>query len=77
MPGRIVELAELAPLLPAAAALGGIDLGTKTIGVAISDLGRRMASPLKLIERRKFTPDVDALMKLDLAAGVNVEIKLA
>lgn len=62
MPGELIDLEALARLLPATAAIGGIDLGTKTIGVAISDLGRRMASPLKLIERRKFTIDVEQLM---------------
>lgn len=64
MTGRIAELAELAEELPPTAAIAGLDLGTKTIGVAISDLGRRMASPLKLIERKKFTLDVEALMAL-------------
>ena len=64
MAGRIVELAELAEHLPATAAIAGIDLGTKTIGVALSDLGRRMASPLKLIERKKFTQDAEALVTL-------------
>jgi len=64
MAGRIVELAELAEQLPATAAIAGIDLGTKTIGVALSDLGRRMASPLKLIERKKFTQDAEALVTL-------------
>ena len=64
MTGRVAELAELAEELPETAAIAGLDLGTKTIGVAISDLGRRMASPLKLIERKKFTLDVEALMAL-------------
>ena len=64
MAGRLVDLVDLARELPATAAIAGIDLGTKTIGVAISDLGRRMASPLKLIERRKFTPDAEALTAL-------------
>jgi putative Holliday junction resolvase len=40
----------------------GLDLGTKTIGVALCDAGRRIASPLALIERRKFTVDADALL---------------
>lgn len=62
MAGQLIDLEALPPLLPATAAIGGIDLGTKTIGVAVSDLGRRMASPLKLIERRKFTIDVELLM---------------
>ena len=64
MAGSLLDVADLAPLLGGPAALFGLDLGTKTIGVAISDLGRRMASPLVLITRRKFTQDVEDLGKL-------------
>ncbi len=35
----------------------GLDLGTKTIGLAVSDVGYMIASPLKTIARRKFTQD--------------------
>jgi len=41
----------------------GFDLGTKTIGIAISDAGRRIASPVKTILRRKFGLDADAILK--------------
>ncbi|WP_029076595.1 Holliday junction resolvase RuvX [Kaistia adipata] len=64
MSGTILELGELELALPQAAPLIGLDLGTKTIGVAISDLGRRIASPLVLINRVKFTLDAEALIKL-------------
>ena len=64
MSGTILELSELESALPPAAPLIGLDLGTKTIGVAISDLGRRIASPLVLINRVKFTLDAEALIKL-------------
>jgi putative Holliday junction resolvase len=64
MAGTILDLTELEQALPPAAALIGLDLGTKTIGVAISDLGRRIASPLVLINRVKFTQDAEALIKL-------------
>ena len=37
MPALVLPLAEIAPLLPARGALIGLDLGTKTIGVAASD----------------------------------------
>jgi putative Holliday junction resolvase len=57
---------EFAAMLPAKAALIGIDLGTKTIGLALSDLSRRIASPLTVLSRTKFTADATAL--LDLAA---------
>ncbi|CAA2106489.1 Putative pre-16S rRNA nuclease [Methylobacterium bullatum] len=42
----------------------GIDLGTKTIGLALSDVGRQIASPLETIRRVKFTPDVARLRLL-------------
>lgn len=42
-------------------ALLGLDLGTKTIGVAICDGARTVASPLETIRRRKFGLDADAL----------------
>jgi putative Holliday junction resolvase len=64
MTGSIQDLASLDTSLPASAAVIGLDLGTKTIGVAISDLGRRIASPLVLINRVKFTQDAEALIKL-------------
>jgi len=50
--------------LPARGALMGLDLGTKTIGVAVSDISRTIASPLTLIERRKFAGDAETLLKL-------------
>lgn len=45
-------------------ALVGLDLGTKTIGVAISDGLRQVASPLTVIKRTKFTKDVIELQNL-------------
>jgi putative Holliday junction resolvase len=45
-------------------ALIGVDLGTKTIGVASSDPGRMVASPLETILRKKFTPDAEQLLAL-------------
>jgi putative Holliday junction resolvase len=42
----------------------GIDLGTKTIGLALSDVERRIATPLETIKRVKFTPDVSRIRDL-------------
>jgi putative holliday junction resolvase len=50
--------------LPPTGALLGLDLGTKTIGVALSDAGRRIASPYKLIERTRFSQDAVILLAL-------------
>ncbi|WP_198669727.1 Holliday junction resolvase RuvX [Pelagibacterium sediminicola] len=44
--------------------LMGLDLGTKTIGVAISDALRMTASPVETIKRIKFTQDAERLAKL-------------
>jgi putative Holliday junction resolvase len=50
--------------LPARRALAGLDLGTATIGVAVSDTLLAVASPLQTIRRRKFTQDAEALTEL-------------
>ena len=41
--------------------LMGLDVGSKTIGVALSDLGRTIATPTATVRRRKFTADAQAL----------------
>jgi putative holliday junction resolvase len=56
----VVDLLEL----PNAGPLVGLDLGEKTIGVAVSDATRMVASPLELIRKSKFTEDANALFKL-------------
>jgi putative holliday junction resolvase len=56
-------VAELARGLPPSGALMGLDLGTKTIGLAVSDPGRRIASPLLTVRRTKFKADAQALLK--------------
>src|SRR6202165_3526540 len=58
MSGIVLPLAEIAPLLPARGALIGLDLGTKTIGVAASDPDRRLATGVETIARRNFFTDV-------------------
>lgn len=50
--------------LPAHGPLAGLDLGTQTIGVAVSDGFRRVASPLETIRRKKFGSDAAALMSI-------------
>jgi len=59
---RPVPLEALAALLPSRARLIGVDLGTKTIGLALSDVERRIATPLLTIERKKFTADAQQLI---------------
>jgi putative Holliday junction resolvase len=57
-------LAAFMERLPARARLMGIDLGTKTIGLALSDVECRIATPLETIKRVKFTPDVAKITTL-------------
>ena len=61
--GVSADLEAFANALPARGALMGLDLGTKTIGVAISDPGRSIASPLTTVARTKFKADAAALLK--------------
>lgn len=57
--GSIEQLVAAVPAGP----LMGLDLGTRTIGIAISDPGRRIATPLMVIRRSKFTADAAQLVK--------------
>lgn len=50
--------------LPATGRLIGIDAGTKTLGLALSDVTRTIASPLETIARKKFTLDAARLLSL-------------
>jgi len=58
------EVANFARALPPGRALMGLDLGTKTIGIAVSDTGRRIASPLETIRRARFAADAAQLLAL-------------
>lgn len=58
------DLGQFAAALPRMQALAGLDLGTKTIGIAVSDRLLSVASPLETIRRRKFTQDADMLFAI-------------
>jgi putative Holliday junction resolvase len=60
----IVPLTELPATLPAERRLMGLDVGTKTIGLALSDALLGLASPLQTIRRRKFAADAVHLFAL-------------
>ena len=55
---------------PPAGPLFGLDLGTKTIGIALSNPDRTMAMPVTTIRRKKFTPDAEALIALAVSRRV-------
>src|SRR3954451_24306000 len=60
----VLPLVEIAALLPARGVLIGLDLGTKTIGVAASDPDRRLAAGVTTIRRKSFKVDAQALLAL-------------
>lgn len=64
MPAPVLPLAEAAAVLPPQGALIGIDLGTRTIGVAVSDPARRVATGVETIARKAFTADATRLLHL-------------
>jgi putative holliday junction resolvase len=68
--GKILAVADFAIALPAGARLIGIDLGTKTLGLALSDVTRTIASGLTTLARGKFASDARQLLDLVGQLGV-------
>lgn len=60
----VASIEDFATALPGHGALIGLDLGDKTIGVAVSDTMRAIASPLETIRRRKFGLDAAQLLEI-------------
>lgn len=60
----VLALTDAAALLPARGTLMGLDLGSKTIGVAASDPDRRLAAPVETIGRGKFSADAARMLVL-------------
>ncbi len=61
---RPLSIEDFASRLPKQGAVLGLDLGTKTIGLAISDVTRTVATPLRTLRRTKFSADAGALLAL-------------
>jgi putative holliday junction resolvase len=55
------DIGEFSGALPAGGKLAGLDVGTKTIGLAICDAGWHFAGPVRTINRTKFTRDLETL----------------
>lgn len=73
----VLDIEDFAAALPQYAPVVGLDPGEKTIGVAVSDVTRTVASPLALIEKTKFSKDAEALFKLmDSRGAVGIVIGL-
>ncbi len=64
MPALILPLTEAAAHWPERGALVGLDLGTKTIGVAVSDPDRRLATGVETILRKAFKADAARLLAI-------------
>ncbi|CAN7337946.1 Holliday junction resolvase RuvX [Rhizobium leguminosarum] len=66
----VLTIEEMAETLAPRQAIAGLDLGTKTIGLSMSDLGRRFATPRTVIRRVKFTIDAQALLDFAIAEKI-------
>ena len=64
MSALILPLIEATTHWPRRGALIGLDLGTKTIGIAVSDPDRKLATGVKTIQRTAFTSDADQVLSL-------------
>lgn len=74
-----ISIEELAGRLPPGQPLIGLDVGSKTIGIAVSDRNRQIATPRETIQRSKFGPDAARLLDLarqERAAAVIVGLPI-
>ena len=60
----ICKINDIILMISSGQRLLGLDVGKKTIGLAMSDRGLKIASPLKILHRTKFTPDATTLLKM-------------
>src|ERR1700750_160783 len=64
MPAPIIAVADAPAHLPPRGSLLGLDVGTKTIGIATSDADRRLATGVETIIRKSFTEDAKRILAL-------------
>jgi putative Holliday junction resolvase len=60
----LVAIEDLPPLLAREARLLGLDVGSKTIGLALSDVTRTVATPYDTVRRSKFTVDIKPIQEV-------------
>lgn len=73
----VLDIEDFSAALPEYGPIVGLDPGEKTLGVAVSDVTRTVASPLALIEKTKFSKDAEALFKLmDSRGAIGIVIGL-
>lgn len=68
--GMLIELTDMIHHLAPGQRLLGLDLGSKTIGIALSDTMRGIATPMETITRSKFTRDAEHLLAIIAAQNV-------
>ncbi len=75
----VIDITELKAVIAPRHALIGLDLGEKTIGVAVSDISLTIASPLELIRKSKFTLEAErlfAIMQAREADGIVIGLPI-
>lgn len=72
MSTHLLALQSALEKLPQTSRLMGLDLGTKTIGIATSDRSRQIATPITTITRSKFTKDASELLAIAMKENVGV-----
>ena len=70
----VVDLLQIKALIPARARLLGIDLGGKTIGLALSDVSLTIATPMQTLARGKFSTDAGRIETIVNEQGVGALI---
>ena len=64
------DITQFAQALPPLSPLIGLDLGTKTIGIAVSDTFLSVATPLETIKRKKFSIDAEVVIAIIKTRGI-------
>jgi len=58
----VIDVSQIGSIVKPGQTIAGLDLGTKTIGLAISDIGWQLANPRPVLKRKKFIIDAAALL---------------
>jgi len=60
----VIDITETEHFLKSGGRIAGLDFGTKTIGIAVSDTGLRLANPRPVLKRIKFSKDAETLLDI-------------
>ncbi|WP_336276919.1 Holliday junction resolvase RuvX [Bartonella sp. CB178] len=70
----VINIEEIVAHLLPRQTIAGLDLGTKTIGIAVSDLSLTYSNPRPVLKRKKFTLDVRKLLEIFAHENVGVAV---